>query len=135
VADIITIDNKLKLAKDKKDELVRMRKIQAVQKMFYCTRCASKCEKCGTQITPVYHGHEKYRDLRIPYRFCDTCSEEYIDYIERLQGKESTDRYWHNDAWLDVWAKWIDYQHTIENYLKTKEFLQLLHELKPTCPE
>ena len=132
MADIITIDDKLQLSKNKKNELERKRKIQTVQKMFQCTRCASKCEKCGTQLGMDHHCQKEYRDLRVPYRFCDACSEEYIEYIQRLQGKGNPSRYWHNDAWLEVWGKWIEYQNTIESYLKSKEFVQLLHELRPS---
>jgi len=72
---------------------------------------------------------------RIPYRFCESCAEEYIDFIERLKGGGDPDRYWHNDAWLAVWKSWIDYQSSIDNYLKSKEFLKLLREMKQTTPD
>jgi Pyruvate/2-oxoacid:ferredoxin oxidoreductase delta subunit len=136
LADIISIDKKLDLVKDKKAALIRRRKVLAVQKVFQCTHCALKCEKCGIQIE---HGTEpgtKYRrNLRVPYNFCQTCSEDYIDYIERLQGKENSDCFWHNDAWLDAWTKWIEYQSSIDRYIKSKEFRRLLDELKQRGPE
>ena len=50
MADIISLDKKLDLAKDKKAALIRRRKVLAVQKVFQCTHCSLKCEKCGTQI-------------------------------------------------------------------------------------
>ena len=74
-------------------------------------------------------------DPRIPYRFCESCSEEYIDYIERLKGKGDSDCYWHNDDWLEIWKRWIDYQGVIDRYLKSKEFIQLVQELKDTKPD
>ncbi|CAB5164794.1 hypothetical protein D3OALGA1CA_5303 [Olavius algarvensis associated proteobacterium Delta 3] len=73
--------------------------------------------------------------LRIPYRFCSVCSEEYIDYIEYLKGRIDSDRYWHNETWVEAWGKWIDYQSTIDRYIKSKEFVQLLDELKSTTPD
>ena len=56
--------------------------------------------------------------------------EEYKDYIARLQGNGNPAYYWHNDVWLDMWQKWIHYQHAIDTYLKSKEFTRLLQELK-----
>ena len=50
MADIISIDDKIALSKEKKDALIRKRKIQAVRKIFQCTQCAYKCEKCGAQL-------------------------------------------------------------------------------------
>jgi len=136
VAEIIQLDAKIQHGKEKKAENIRKRKIIAVQKVFHCTHCAFKCEKCGTQVDPDKQSKESNpRDLRVPYRFCEGCSEEYVDYINRLTGKGDPACYWHNEAWLEVWKKWIDYQGVIDSYLKSKEFVQLLHELKETGPD
>lgn len=136
MADIISIDEKLDLAKEKKAELIRKRKVLAVQKVFQCTHCAFKCEKCGTQIDgepppKLVQG----RDLRVPYNFCEACKQEYLDYIEKLKGGGDSDCYWHNDAWLDAWKRWIDYQGSVDRYLKSKEFIQLLQEFKQNRPK
>ncbi len=131
MGDIISINNKLTLAKEKKAALIRRRKIQAVQKVFQCTQCAFKCEKCGTQIShDPPDQNENPRDIRVPYRLCDSCAEEYIDYIERHKGGGDPDSYWHNEAWLALWKGWIDYQGAIDRYLKSKEFTQLVQELR-----
>jgi len=136
MADIIQLDAKLQQTKEKEAEIIRKRKILAVQKVFQCTHCAFKCEKCGTH----FHSDEKKKsneihDLKVPYRFCESCSEEYIDYIKRLQGKGDPKYYWHNEDWLELWRKWIDYQGVIDRYLKSKEFMLLLQELKETGPD
>ena len=136
MADIISIDHKIQLSKNKKEELIKKRKISAVQKVFQCTHCTFKCEKCGTQMSMSHEsGAIIKKDPRIPYRFCESCSEEYLDYIERLKGGGDIDRYWHNDDWLKVWRAWIDYQSSIDSYLKSKEFLQLMNELRQTTPD
>ena len=136
MADIIRFDNKFQLSKDKKAELIRKRKLVAVQKVFQCTHCAFKCEKCGTQINPeASEAVRTQSDFKIPYRFCESCADEYIDYIERLKGKGDPDCYWRNEAWLEVWRRWIDYQGGVDRYLKSKEFIQLLKELKETRPD
>jgi hypothetical protein len=135
MADVITIDKKRKMKDKERSELIRMRKILAVRKIFHCTQCASKCEKCGTQIGVTHNErHHSSEHTGIPYNFCESCTEEYLDYIARLQGSGNPEYYWHNDAWLDIWQKWIHYQHTIDTYLKTKEFTRLLQELKQDRP-
>ena len=136
MTNIIELDKKLKHTKEKKAEIVRKRKILAVQKVFQCIQCAFKCEKCGTQIQPEDHRQQRsFSDLRVPYRFCESCAEEYIDFIERLKGRGDSEYYWHNDIWLELWKKWIDYQGAIDSYMKSKEFKQLLKELKETRPD
>jgi Pyruvate/2-oxoacid:ferredoxin oxidoreductase delta subunit len=131
VADIISIDKKLDLAKDKKAALIRRRKVLAVQKVFQCTHCSMKCEKCGIQIEHGSAGGEKYhRQLNVPYNFCQGCSEEYVEYIESLKGRGDADCYWHNESWIDSWTKWIEYQSSVDRYIKSKEFKKLLDELK-----
>ncbi len=136
MANIIELDKKLKHTKEKKAEIIRKRKILAVQKVFQCMHCAFKCEKCGTQIQPDEPRQQRsISDLRVPYRFCESCAEEYIDYIERLKGRGDPEYYWHNEIWLEMWRKWIDYQGVIDTYLKSKEFKRLLAELKDTRPD
>jgi Pyruvate/2-oxoacid:ferredoxin oxidoreductase delta subunit len=133
VADIISIDKKLDLAKDKKAALIRRRKVLAVQKVFQCTHCSMKCEKCGTQIERDPEAGEKVRrNLRVPYNFCQGCSEEYLEYIARLKGGGDADCYWHNESWMDAWTKWIEYQSSVDRYIKSKEFKKLLDELRQT---
>lgn len=129
MGNIICLDEKLKCSREKQDDITRKRKLLAVRKIFRCTHCASKCEKCGVQMgaenrptAPAY---------RVPYNFCDSCSEEYIEYIEALQGKRNEALYWHNDAWMNVWATWIQHQGAVDSYLKSKAFSRLLDELKP----
>ena len=136
MADIISLDNKLQLAKLRKGERIRKSKLLAVKKVFQCTHCSFKCEKCGTQINADQTGEENtIRSLRIPYRFCESCAEEYIDYIDRLKGEGDPNCYWHNDEWIGAWQKWIEYQGSMDRYMKSKAFLKLIKELQVTHPE
>ncbi len=134
MADIISLDSKLQLTRDKKANLIKKRKILAVQKVFQCTRCSFKCEKCGSQISLAHQKKNNSRNIKVSYRLCESCMEEFNDYIEKIKGKGDSDSYWHNDAWIDVWKTWIDYQNAIGQYLKSKEFKQLLQELKQNEP-
>ena len=136
MSNIISFKDKKGLAEEKEATLIKKRKVQAVRKVFQCTHCALKCEKCGAQIGGESNDTDPYqRKLNVPYNFCGECSDEYIDYIERLKGAGDPDCYWHNEAWIDSWKNWIDYQSSVDQYLKSKEFKQLINELKPTGPD
>ena len=134
MANIISFENKKGLAQQKQAEQIKRSKIQAVRKVFQCTQCALKCEKCGTHIDRGPDDEVFRRKLNVPYNFCEGCSEEYVDFIERLKGAGDPDCYWHNEAWIDAWKAWIDYQSNVDRYVKSKEFMQLLKELKQTGP-
>ncbi|MEJ5357376.1 MAG: hypothetical protein WHT06_01770 [Desulfobacterales bacterium] len=132
MADIISLDDKLESSREKKAGLRRRQKALAVRRAMQCTGCAHKCEKCGAQVEPR---PATAPGRRLPYRFCEACEEEYTDYLERLQGRGDPDCYWHNEAWLDTWRKWIDYQGSLDRYLKSREFVRLLREFEPPGPE
>lgn len=130
MAEIISMDKKRQLSDKAKADIIKKRKITAIQKVFQCTHCKLKCEKCGTQINVTTDGEAKSNKLRVPYRLCESCSEEYIDYIERLKGKGDKNSYWRNEPWSASWRAWIDYKSSIDEYMRSKEFLALLQELK-----
>lgn len=129
MGSIISFDKKLQSSKVAQDDGVRKKKLLAVRKVFRCTHCISRCEKCGIQITAENRPH--IPGFRLPYTFCDSCAEEYVDYIDLLKGEGNSGLYWHNEAWMKVWATWIEHQGAIDSYLKSKEFEQLLNELNP----
>lgn len=126
---IISLDEKLKLTRDQQAAAIRRRKLMAVRKVFRCTHCIAKCEKCGIHISA--DNRPELPAFRVPYTFCDSCAEEYVDYIDALKGKADSTLYWQNEAWMEVWATWIAHQGAIDSYLKSKEFERLLDELKP----
>lgn len=126
--NIISLDDKLKLSTVRKAALARKRKILAVRKIFQCTQCSAKCERCGATLSP--ETQSQTNNPRIPYNFCDSCADEYVDYIAQLQGKGDIQAYWHNDEWMRVWQSWIEYQGATDAYLRSKAFQQLLEELR-----
>lgn len=131
MAEIIPIDKKRLLSDKEKAARIRKQKIQAVRRVFQCTHCRIKCEKCGTQIDgKQFKNDGVINKLRVPYRFCQSCSEEYVDYVERLKGQGDSDCYWHNEALMNSWRAWIDYRGALDQHTKSKEFLQLLRDLE-----
>ncbi|MDA8137565.1 MAG: hypothetical protein M0036_02825 [Desulfobacteraceae bacterium] len=132
MSNVIALNEKLKVTAAQKALELRKRKVRALYRVFQCTQCASKCERCGATI----EGHQAERSAaqKIPYHFCDSCAEEYRDYIHCLQGMADPDITWHNHQWLRVWQTWIEYQGAVDQYLRSKEFRGLLSELGPMDP-
>jgi hypothetical protein len=131
MAEIISIDKKRLFCDKEKAARMRKRKILVVQKALQCAQCRIKCEKCSTQIDAENMEHAGIKhNLRVPYRFCLDCSEEYIDFIERLKGTGDSDYYWHNEAWMKSWQAWIEYRNALDQHARSKEFMRLLKELE-----
>ncbi|MBT8342877.1 MAG: hypothetical protein HKP58_13760 [Desulfatitalea sp.] len=127
MSKVISLDEKLKMTADQKAAAVQRQKIRAVRQVFQCTQCASKCERCGASLAAAFK--ERESDPKIPYQFCASCTEEYLDYIHCLQGGDDSTAYWHNHQWLKVWQTWIEYQGAVDQYIRTKEFRRLVNEL------
>jgi hypothetical protein len=128
MADIIEFGKKCQDLKSVRDTSARQRKIEALRKIFQCTRCMLKCAKCGTQLD--VEGNESSR-YAMPYPFCGNCREEYQEYRERSDRKASAPKYyWHNEMWMKVWESWLSHQKCLDQYRQSKEFLQLLEEVE-----
>jgi hypothetical protein len=133
VADIISLNDKLQRAEEKRAAGERQRKIRAVQKVLQCSRCALKCEKCGFQLDcdrqappSAQPGH--------PYHLCESCGEEYQAYLRCLRNDGAPACYWHNAAWLATWKHWLDYQRAKQDYINSPEFVRLIEELRQIGP-
>lgn len=128
MADIIQFGKKAGDLRSVRDAGIRQRKIEALKKLFQCTRCQMKCAKCGAQIEGDTDMAPRYA---APFSFCGNCREEYEEYRERTEGKATAPRYyWHNDAWMRVWDSWLEEQKRLDQYRQSKEFLQLIEEVE-----
>lgn len=131
MGEIISLNDKLGLSDKQKQKILKRRKLLAFQKVFQCSRCAAKCDKCGILITEAHQRRLKSdTSPRLPYRFCEGCMEEYLDYIGRLQGTGNPEFYWHNEAWMEGWNLWIEYQGAIDRFVNSSEFKKLVHEIR-----
>jgi|OpeIllAssembly_1097287.scaffolds.fasta_scaffold30880_3 hypothetical protein len=128
MGNVIEFGKKAQDLKSIRDEEVRQRKIDALKKIFQCTRCLLKCAKCGAQINMEADSNAR---MAAPYPLCRSCHEEYQEFKERQAGTDPHPRYyWHNDSWMSVWKSWLDQQRCLDEYRQSKEFLQLLQEVE-----
>ena len=137
MADIISICDKRDRTKLEKEANLDRRKQRAIEHLFRRSCCAAECEKCGLPVADACsaQGCGKTHDHRVPYRFCDDCKEEFVDYIERLKGRGDRDCYWRNEAWLEVWSTWINHRAALDRHARSKEFARLLQEVKDITSE
>jgi hypothetical protein len=128
MADIIEFGKKAENLRSERNDAVRRRKIEALRKIFQCTRCVVKCSKCGAQTD---FQAEECAKFAAPYSFCKSCRQEYEEYRARVSGNLSgSDCYWHNATWMKVWESWLQHQHALDQYRQSKEFLQLIDEVE-----
>jgi hypothetical protein len=128
MADIIEFGKKAEGLKSERETILRQRKIEALKKLFQCTRCMLRCSKCGSQIDTEPDECAKFAT---PYSFCRSCREEYEEYRDRIGGNRTgTDCYWHNTVWMKTWETWLHHQKAMDRYRQSKEFLQLLDEVE-----
>jgi hypothetical protein len=128
MADIIEFDKKAQDLKCSRDQSLRERKLEALKKVFQCSRCLLKCAKCGSQVEE--EAEERCQCFG-PYRFCRNCREEYQEYRGRIEGKRPNAQfYWYNEKWMKVWESWLKHQLCLDEYRQSKEFLQLLEEVE-----
>lgn len=131
MADIISFDNLRREAEDRAAGRLSTTKVMAARKGIQEARRPNRCEKCNNRISEPGPGvSAEPRRLQTPYVFCDSCLAEYTDFIDRLQGRGNPDLYWHNDVWLESWRRWIDYKSTLDRYIRSKEFSQLVREIQ-----
>jgi hypothetical protein len=127
MAEVIDLDTRKKQDQERKDAQDRSKKMEAVVQMFQCSRCAMKCMKCGSQveISPA-----SAHDHSIPYRLCQTCREEYREFLDQLHGRGDPSYYWFNREWVEVWKAWMHYQDSLTRYQMSEGFRKVVDEIQ-----
>lgn len=127
MAEIIDLDQKKKQELIRRDDQERMRRMELILQMFQCSRCAMKCTKCGSHMDTTSCPPER---PSIPYRLCQSCSEEYQEFLDRLHGRGNPGYYWYNQEWREIWKAWMNYQESLKRYELSEGFRRLMEELK-----
>ncbi len=125
MSKIIDIEKRLKQEQKKKLTVERAKKVEAVRKILQCTRCLSRCVKCGLHFE-TQQMYKRYEG----FRFCASCQEEYEEFLRLQQTGGDTRYYWHNRQWVRTWQTWLDYQAALKDYGESPEFLDLVREVE-----
>lgn len=137
MADIISLSDK-KQRKEVEKTVAASQRFSDVRKTLKAGSHSRQCEKCHGTIGPgdgqSGDARQAWKDL-LPYRFCVTCADEYLDYIEYLKGRRDQVRFWQKQRWVETWKRWIDYRGALDSYLTSTEFLQLPPAIEQAEPD
>jgi hypothetical protein len=122
---IIDIEERLRLEQKKKLKVDKAKKLEVVRKILQCTRCLSRCVKCGLHFE-TQQMYKRYRE----FRFCESCQEEYEEFQRLEQAGTEPRHYWHNRQWRQTWQTWLAYQQALKDYGESPEFLDLVREVE-----
>ena len=123
---ILNITDRLEDKKRKRNEKSHRQKAEALQRIVRCSSCRLSCAMCGSHFDvpdTVCPPASSYPDI-LP--LCDSCGEEYNDFMAISEGKKGSDIFWHNAEWVSLWASWLEYHKAIEGFMNSKEFNKLL---------
>ncbi|MBM4295693.1 MAG: hypothetical protein FJ126_12435 [Deltaproteobacteria bacterium] len=126
MSKIIDIEDRLKLEQKKRAKVDKAKKAEVVRKILQCTRCLARCLKCGVQ----FDTHEMYKRYKGPFRFCQSCQEEYDEFLRVRDAGQESSLYWYNKEWQRLWQAWLDYQQAVKDYGESPEFLDLVREVE-----
>jgi hypothetical protein len=128
MAEVISLENRLRKQKEETLSQEKKKRLDAFRISLQCACCPMKCAKCGSQLeAPQPH----IISQALPLGLCQGCWEEYRLYEKVAAGPcpvEGQDFY-HNPEWAGVWKAWLDYQKSLQQYRKSKEFMTLMEEL------
>jgi len=126
MSKVIDIEDRLKLEQKKKLKVDKAKKMEAVRKVLQCTRCLARCHKCGVQ----FDTGALYKRYRGPYRLCQSCQDEYDEFLRLEQEGGDSPLYWHNKQWRRLWRVWLEYQQALKDYGESPEFIELVREVE-----
>ncbi len=121
---VVHINDRLEDKKRKHDLEVYQNKVEILQRLVYCSSCKFKCAMCGDDLKG--DAPSRPRDLtHSGLLLCKICRTEFEEFLQITKENKTSDIFWHNEEWKNLWATWLDYQHAIAEYRNSNEFKQL----------
>jgi hypothetical protein len=105
-------------------------KLEAIQKVIQCSGCHFRCAMCGHH-TNAKGASKDPRSPSLSFTLCETCKEEFEDYLSVRQEEKAPGVSWHNREWIDMWSAWLNYRRAIQGFVNSSEFRQLMEDLNP----
>ena len=102
-------------------------KIQSALKVMQCASCRFRCAMCG--LYREIDESSKKPASALEFAFCETCQEEFDDYLAQSKGEKRSEVLWHNKDWENMWTAWLNYRRSIFCFRNSHEFKLLLKEL------
>ncbi len=124
---VFSITDRLKDKKRKEREESYRQKAETVQRVVQCSSCQLSCAMCGSHLDAPDMScppASSYPNLNL----CEYCRAEYNDFLEISGKNKSSDIFWHNKEWMELWSAWIDYHKAIKKFRNSREFERLIKE-------
>jgi len=100
-------------------------KFEAVQRVLQCSACHLKCAMCGRHKKGA-ESSSPPSTASIASTLCEGCRSEFEAFQKiSKEGRSGPDIFWHNDEWIGLWARWLDYQRSISKFRNSFDFKQL----------
>jgi hypothetical protein len=125
---ILNITNKLEDKKRKQQKKIHRGKMETLQRIVQCSSCHFKCAMCGYHLSTADSPNAPSSSPSNFY-LCESCRDEFREYMKMTSGKKESDIFWHNREWMKLWSAWFDFQQAIKEFKNSVEFEQLIEEL------
>jgi len=125
---IINIRERLEDQRHKLQRKKYEKKIDALRRITRCSSCRFKCAMCGRYLDDTDFDESTETSV-YGYPFCESCREEFEDFLTMSGGEQNPKVFWHNKEWKRMWSAWLSYQKAISDFLDSHEFDMLLNEL------
>ena len=121
--NILNITKKLEEKKRKNTIELYGNKIETLKRFVQCSSCHFRCSMCGHH----FKNPEAIRPASSTTDFylCESCREEFEDFLKTTSGEKKSTAFWHNDEWVSLWSSWLDFRRAIMRFRDSDEFEQM----------
>ena len=103
-------------------------KMEAIKTVAQCSSCHFKCAMCGLHLKKTDPSANS-TSPSVGFIFCESCGEEFENFLSISEGEKRPDIFWHNKEWMNMWSAWINYKKAIKGFINSPEFKLLRDEL------
>lgn len=119
---VLNITARLENRKRKEQVEAYRDRFEAVQRVLQCSACQYKCAMCNRHIDrsdPSNPPPSSPTEVSL----CESCRSEFEAFKKISQeGPAEPDVFWHNRAWIELWACWVNYQQSINKFRNSFDF-------------
>jgi hypothetical protein len=122
---VLNITARLEKKRQKEQVEAYRDKFEAMQRVLQCSACHFKCAMCGRHIKGADSSGPPL-SATVDSNLCESCRSEF-DAFQKIskEGRSGSDIFWHNDEWIELWARWLDYRRSISKFRNSFDFKNL----------
>jgi len=125
---VVNIRQRIEDKKQRERREHHREKMETIQKVVQCTACHFRCAMCGLHVTAA-DSPDQPPTSPDGLTFCESCGQEFDDFLAISRGEKRPDISWHNKEWFNMWSAWLEYRESINDFLNSNEFKHILEEI------